>query len=63
MYEMRGITIDNGGSELRAKSTETGAAIIKLTNDLIKIEERSFRVKEVAEADAVVRIIAAPNED
>lgn len=62
--EMRGIAVDNGGSEVRTLGyTNRGFEdIMKLNNDFAAIQENSFRIKDVAEPARLCHIIEAPKE-
>ena len=58
---VRGLTIDNGGSELRVLP-EGNTDVVKIPNDFVEIEEAAFRVKEV-DPRSVIRFIEAPNPE
>lgn len=63
--EVRGIAVDNGGSEVRVigcAGKEFGD-IMKFDNDFAAIQEKSFRVKDVAEPSRLCRIKEAPREE
>lgn len=63
--EIRGIAIDNGGSEVRVMDGMNPVLedMIKLKNDFVSIKEKDFRVKEVAEPAKLCRVLEAPNPD
>ena len=63
-HVVSGVTIDNGGSEVRMLPYGgiVESDLIKLSNEFVTIEERNFRVKEVDDPKALCRIISAPNE-
>lgn len=58
--KLKGIVIDNGGSQLRTVSMNKGNSFDKnltvVTNDIYSISEASFRVKEVADNKQIIRI-------
>ena len=64
MKVVRGIAVDNGGSEVRVSSLDKPELkdIIKIPNDFMTIKEKDFRVKEVAEPKKLCRVIKAPDE-
>lgn len=63
--EIRGIAVDNGGSEVRVMDGMNPVLedMIKLKNDFASIKEKDFRVKEVAEPAKLCRVLEAPNPD
>ena len=63
--EIRGIAVDNGGSEVRVMDGMNPVLedMIKLKNDFVSIKEKDFRVKEVAEPAKLCRVLEAPNPD
>lgn len=63
--EIRGIAVDNGGSEVRVMDGMNPVLedMIKLKNDFVSIKEKDFRVKEVAEPAKFCRVLEAPNPD
>lgn len=63
--EIRGIAVDNGGSEVRVMDGMNPVLedMIKLKNDFVSIKEKDFRVKEVAEPAKLCRVVEAPNPD
>lgn len=63
--EIRGIAVDNGGSEVRVMDGMNPVLenMIRLKNDFVSIKEKDFRVKEVAEPAKLCRILEAPNPD
>lgn len=63
--EIRGIAVDNGGSEVRVMDGMNPVleGMIKLKNDFVSIKEKDFRVKEVAEPAKLCRVLEAPNPD
>lgn len=63
--EIRGIAVDNGGSESRVQDgmNPTMENIIKFANDFVVIQEKDFRVKDVAEPAMLCRIKEAPNPE
>ena len=63
--EIRGIAVDNGGSEVRVMDGMNPVLedMIKLKNDFASIKEKDFRVKEVAEPAKLCRVLEAPTPD
>lgn len=63
--EIRGIAVDNGGSESRVQDGMNPIMenIIKFANDFVVIQEKDFRVKDVAEPAMLCRIKEAPNPE
>ena len=63
MSRLRGITVDNGGSEIRVQPVCGCASsdIMKMANDVVYISEDDFRVKEVAEPERLCRVVNAPD--
>lgn len=63
--EIRGIAVDNGGSEVRVMDGMNPVLedMIKLKNDFVSIKEKDFRAKEVAEPAKLCRVLEAPNPD
>lgn len=59
MKKLRGITIDNGGSEIRVLPDDTTCNIFKWKNDVVQIEDKNFRPKDVESPECVVRIVNA----
>lgn len=59
MQKLRGITVDNGGSEIRVLPDDTTCNIYKWRNDVVQIEEKNFRPKDVESPECVVRIVNA----
>lgn len=62
--KLRGITIDNGGSEVRVlpygKNIEDG--LIKVNNMFAKVKPENFRYKETVDPFSVIEILKAPHE-
>jgi len=61
MKKIRGIALDNGGSEVRVLPVESESlsGMIKFDNDFFVIEEKDFRVKETDTPESVIRITKA----
>jgi hypothetical protein len=59
MKKLRGITIDNGGSEIRVLPDATTCNIWKWNNDIVQLDEKTFRVRDVERPECVIRVISA----
>lgn len=57
---LRGLTIDNGGSEVRTLPID--GDIDKMSNDFVTIEEKDFRVKEIEDKLELCNVLKAPKE-
>lgn len=57
---LRGLTIDNGGSEVRTLPIDNN--IDRMSNDFVTIEAQDFRVKEVEDKLELCNVTKAPNE-
>lgn len=57
---LRGLTIDNGGSEVRTLPID--GDIDKMSNDFVTIEKRDFRVKEIEDKLELCNVLKAPKE-
>lgn len=62
---VRGLTIDNGGSEVRALPLGqiAPAGVTKITNDFVSISEKDFRVKDTTDKKELCRVIKAPKKE
>lgn len=58
---LKGITIDNGGSELRYMDCDEGNEIFTLDKKVSTIDRDTFRVKENVEEFDIISIDSAPN--
>lgn len=61
--EIRGIAVDNGGSEVRVLGYQDNEAgeLLRIENDFVMVQEKSFRVKDVAEPAMLCRVKDAPS--
>lgn len=65
MYCLRGLTIDNGGSEVRLLPLDgtVKEGMQKMLNDFVRIDRKNFRVKETDDKFGLCDIIKAPKQD
>ncbi len=62
--KVRCIAVDNGGSEIRVKPVGSeDNTLVAINNNVVFIEEKNFRPKDVADVEALCRITEAPNEE
>lgn len=62
MIMLRGISVDNGGSEARVQSCDS-LDVKCMDNDFMTIRESDFRVKDVVDPSKLCRVLEAPKED
>lgn len=65
MRKLRGVTIDNGGSEGRVLPLRASIqdGLISYANDFYAIQEKDFRVKDVDDIEKLCRVLEAPKEE
>lgn len=63
MFTLRGLTIDNGGSEVRTLAIGSNNEVVTMTNDFVRIDEKNFRVKDTDDKYELCRITQAPKEE
>ena len=62
MVVLRGIAIDNGGSECRSLAVGN-SEVHCMKSDFVTVEEKDFRVKEVEDPFEAVRVVQAPSDE
>lgn len=62
MVVLRGIAIDNGGSECRSEAVDE-RTVYRMTSDFVSVAEKDFRVKEVEDPLEAIRVVQAPFEE
>lgn len=61
---LHGVTIDNGGSQVRSLGVDAPIEeIVLMDNDFVKIDSSKFRYKEVENPDKVINVVKAPLKD
>lgn len=61
---LRGIAVDNGGSEVRVLSKGmTLNEMIRMDSDFVKIAEKDFRIKDVENPHRLMRVVKAPKSE